>query len=81
MLHPFAVARKSLLAIEPLHRFVERAMRPAQILRHDIGIVEIGESRALVRGARVEHGFRKLFEFCFGGKIELRPGEGIVAER
>jgi hypothetical protein len=78
MLHPLAVARERLLAIEPIHRLVERAVRLAQILRHDIGIVEIGERRALMRRARVKHGFRKLCEFCFGRKIELRPREGIV---
>ena len=78
MLHPFAVARERLLAIKPIDRLVERAMRLAQVRRHDIGIVEIGKRRAVVRRAGVEHGFRKLFEFCFGGFVELRLGEGIV---
>ena len=33
-----AIARETLLAIEAIHRLVERAMRLAQIFRHDIGI-------------------------------------------
>jgi hypothetical protein len=31
-----------------------------------------------MRRARVEHGFREFFEFCFGRVVELGPGEGIV---
>jgi hypothetical protein len=77
MLDPFAVARERLLAIKPIDGFVERTVRLAEILRHDIGIVEVGGSRALVRGSCVEHGFRKLLEFCFGGFVELRPGERV----
>jgi hypothetical protein len=69
---------KRLLAVEAVYSLVERPVRLAEILRHDIGIIEIGERRSLMRGARVEHGLREFSEFLLGGLVKLRPGKGVV---
>jgi len=78
MLDPFAVTYERLLAIEKIDRFVERTVRLAEILRHDVWIIKIGERRAFMRRARIEHRLREFFELLFGGIVELRLGEGIV---
>jgi hypothetical protein len=49
VLDPLAVARKRLLAVQTVDGLVEGAVRLAEILWHDIGIIEIGECRALMR--------------------------------
>jgi hypothetical protein len=88
MLDPLAVARKRLLALWAIDRLVERAMRLTKILRHDIGIVEVGKRGAFMRRARVEHIFRDAFEFLLvvlvfdatgSWHISVWKGEGAPA--
>ena len=50
-----ALGSKSAASVDPVHRAVQRLMRPAQVRRHQVGIVEMGESRSRMRGSRVEH--------------------------
>ena len=40
----------------PVHRAVERPMRPAQVRRHQVWIVEVGQCRAGMSGTGIEHG-------------------------
>ena len=42
MFDTFALGDEAGAPVEPAHRAVERLMRPAQIGRHQAGIVEVG---------------------------------------
>ncbi len=51
MLDPLALGGEATPAVEAVHGAVERLMRPAQVRRYQIGIVEIGQGRARMSGA------------------------------
>jgi hypothetical protein len=55
MLHPGAVAIKALTAVEPVDGPVERAMGVAQVLRHQVGVIEVGERGARMGRAGIQH--------------------------
>ena len=77
MFYPFAITVKAGTAIELIHSFVIRLMGAAQIGRHQVGVVKIGESRVGVLGAGIEDGLGKWAEF---GEVALGEGEGVVDE-
>ena len=62
MLHALTLGSESAAPVEPIHRPVERPVRPAQVRRHQVGIVEIGERRSPMGGASVEHGLSQRFQ-------------------
>ena len=58
MFDALAIALKERGAVEPIHGDVERAMRPAQVDGHNIGIVKIGERLPEMGGASIEDSLR-----------------------
>ena len=67
-------------AVGGVDRAVEGVMGVQQILRHRVGVVEVGQGRARVRAPRVEHGLGRRFNGLFWeGRIFQRgPGGGGV---
>jgi len=56
MLDPVAVAAEGLLAVESIHRRIERGVRLAQFGGHGVGIIEVGQAGGRPGGAGVKHG-------------------------
>ena len=56
MLDALALGCEALAAVEPVDGAVERLMRSAEVWRHQVRIVQIGQCSVRVRGAGVEHG-------------------------
>ena len=48
MLHTLALGSEAGATVEPVHGAVERPVRSAQVRRHQVGIVEIGERRSVM---------------------------------
>ncbi len=53
VLDPLAFGGEARAPVEPVHRAVKRLMRPAQVRRHQVQVVEIGERRIRVGGAGI----------------------------
>ena len=79
MLHTLALGGEPSPAVQAVRRAVERLVRPAQVRRHQIRVVEIGQRRARMGGAGVEHGLSRRFKFRQIRALRRRR-EGIVDE-
>ena len=55
MLDALALGSEPGATVEPIHRAVERPMRPTQVRRHQVRVVEIGQRRAQMGRTRIEH--------------------------
>ena len=56
VLDALALGGKLARPVEAIHRAVERLVRAAEVRRHEVRIVEVGEGRVGVGGAGVEDG-------------------------
>ena len=64
MLDALALGGETRPPVEPVHRSVERLMRPAQIRRHQVRVVEVSERRARMVSAGVEHRLGEAIQPC-----------------
>ena len=87
MFDALALGRETRAAVESVHGAVERLMRPAQVRRHQVRVVEVGERRVRVGGAGVEHGLSQWFQprqvYTLGrhrkGVVDEADGIAVIA--
>ena len=60
MLDALALGGEAGAAVEPVGGAVEGPVSAAQVRRHQVGVVEIGQRRLRMGGASVEHGLGQL---------------------
>ena len=59
VLDAFTLRRETLPAVETIHSAIQRLMRPAEVGRHQVRVVQVCQRRARVGGASVEDGLRE----------------------
>ena len=59
MLNALTLGGEAGSAIELIHPTIKRLMRSAQVRRHQVRIVEVGQCRAGMHGASAKHGQRQ----------------------
>ena len=55
MLDALAFGGEAAAPVETVHGTVNRLMRPPQVRRHQVGVVEIGESRSRMHGTGIQN--------------------------
>ena len=63
MLDALAFRGEAAGPVEAVHGAVEGLVRPTQVGRHEVGVVEFRQRCARMGGAGVEHGLREGFQF------------------
>ena len=63
MFHAFPFGSEASRAVAPIHGAVQGPVRPAQVGRHQVGIVEVGQRCPRMGGAGGEHGLRQRLQF------------------
>ena len=63
MLDALAFGREASATVEAIHGAVQRVMSPAEVGRHQVWVVEVGQRCLRVGGAGVEHGLRERLQF------------------
>ena len=74
ILHPLPLTGEPAAAIQSVHGAVEGLVRLAEIGRHEVGVVEIGERGVRMGGAGVEHGLCERFQFGNARTIRMEAG-------
>ncbi len=56
MLDALSFRSETAAPVEPVHHAIKRLMRPAQVRRHEVRIVEVGQCCARMGRAGIQHG-------------------------
>ena len=59
VLDAFTLGREARPAIETIDSAIQRLMRPSEVRRHQVRVVQVRQRRARVGGASVENGLRE----------------------